>query len=87
VSGAVRLGSGEVVTTTEQILAQLRKLTPAERLRVVEQVIHEVAAELAPPPPFSSVKPIWSDESDADFEAFRDQLRALRLTDVWRTGD
>jgi hypothetical protein len=62
------------MTTAEQILAQLRKLTPAERLRVVEQVIREVAAEVAPAQ-FSSAELIWSDETDADFDGFLHQLR------------
>jgi hypothetical protein len=34
--------------TTEQILDQLRALPPVERLRVIEQAVHEVAAEVAP---------------------------------------
>ena len=74
------------MTRAKQILAQLRKLTPAERLRVVEQVIREVAAEVAPPQ-FTSAEPIWSDESDADFDAFRRQLQGLRSADVWRRGE
>jgi len=75
-----------VVAKAEQILEQLRALPPAERLRVVEQVVHEVAAEVGPQQ-VSPVESIWSDESDADFEAFRARVQHLRSTDVWRTGD
>jgi hypothetical protein len=75
-----------VVAKADQILEQLRALTPAERLRVVEQVVHEVAAEVAPQQ-VGSPEFIWSDESDADFAAFRARIQSLRSTDVWRTGD
>lgn len=72
--------------TAEQILEQLRALAPAERLRVVEQVVHEVAAEVTPQPSSASA-PIWADEADADFETFQIAVQRLRATDVWRTGD
>jgi hypothetical protein len=75
-----------VAPKAEKILEQLRALPPAERLRVVEQVVHEVAAEVGPqvvgPAEF-----IWSDETEADFDAFVARLQQLRSTDVWRTGD
>jgi hypothetical protein len=53
---------------------------------VVEQIVHEVAAEVTPQPT-GAVERIWSDEGDADFEAFRSRVQQLRATDVWRTGD
>jgi len=37
--------------TAEQILQELRALPAAERLRLVEQVVHEVAREITPMPP------------------------------------
>src|SRR5437764_459701 len=69
-----RTRSVTVVAKAEQILEQLRALPPAERLRVVEQVVHEVAAEVGPQQ-VSPVESIWSDESDADFEAFRARVQ------------
>ena len=75
-----------MVTKAEQILEQLRELTPAERLRVVERVIREVAAEIARPR-FGPADSIWSDETDADFDAFRNQVLGLRSADIWPSGD
>jgi hypothetical protein len=74
--------------TAEQILAELRALHPAERLRVVERVVHEVAAEVTPEPPrVGAPHAIWADESDADFERFQRAVRELRAADVWRADD
>lgn len=43
--------TGHMMLSAEQILDQVRALTPAERLYVVERIIHDVAAEVTPPPP------------------------------------
>jgi hypothetical protein len=37
--------------TAEQILSELRALPAAERLRVVERIVHEVASEVTPEAP------------------------------------
>jgi hypothetical protein len=74
--------------SAEQILEELRALSPTERLRVVEQVVHEVAREVTPAPPVvQCTRAIWADEPDAEFEAFQNVVRDLRGADVWRTGD
>lgn len=75
-----------MVLTAEQILDQVRALVPAERLRVVERIVHELAAEVTPRLP-SAAAPIWADESDAEFDAFQLALQRLRDADVWRAGD
>jgi hypothetical protein len=72
--------------TAEQILEQLRALSTAERLRVAEQIVREAADE-ATPDATAAAMPIWSDESDDDFDAFQTGLNQLRVADVWRTGD
>jgi hypothetical protein len=74
-----------MTTRADDILHQLRALPPAERLRVVEQVVREVAAEVTPRP--GATTSIWTDESDAEFEAFRTTVQRLRSSDTWRTGD
>ena len=74
--------------SAEQILEELRALPPAERLRVVEQVVHEVAREVTPAPPAAQrTDAIWGNEPDAEFEAFQGVVRELRAADVWRAGD
>ena len=79
---------GPMTLSADQILEELRALPAAERLRVVEQVVHEVAREVTPmPPPVQNTDAIWANESDADFEAFQDVVQRLRAADVWRTGD
>ena len=72
--------------TTEQILEQLRELSPAERLRVAEQIIREAADQVSPDAA-ATLTPIWSDESDDDFHAFQTALKRLRTVDAevqWR---
>jgi hypothetical protein len=74
--------------SADQILQELRALPAAERLRVVEQVVHEVAREVTPAaPPVQSTHAIWANESDADFEAFQSVVQDLRAADVWRASD
>lgn len=74
--------------TADQILAELRALPPAERLRVVERVVHEVAAEVTPEPPrLEASHAIWADEGDTDFERFQRAVQELRATDVWRADN
>jgi hypothetical protein len=74
--------------SAEQILEELRALPAAERLRVVEQVVHEVAREVTPAPPVvEAVGAIWADETDAEFDAFQKIVQELRAADVWRSGD
>jgi hypothetical protein len=75
-----------MTTAAEQILEQLRALTPAERLHVVERVIHEMADEVTPQPA-TATSPIWCDESDADFDAFQQSVQQLRMADHWRASD
>jgi hypothetical protein len=70
----------------EQLLDQIRALSPAERLYVIERVVHEVAAEVTPPPS-PTTKAIWADESDEEFEAFQAAVQRLRANDVWRRDD
>jgi ABC-type uncharacterized transport system substrate-binding protein len=74
--------------SAEQILEQLRALAPAERLRVVEQVVHEVAREVTPARPVvQQADAIWAGETDAELDAFQKVLQELRAADVWRGGD
>jgi hypothetical protein len=73
--------------TAEQVLDQLRALSPAERLYVVERIVHEVAAEVTPAAPVANAASIWGDESDAEFDAFQSSVQQLRSNDVWRSGD
>lgn len=61
----------DMTMTAEQVLDQLRALMPAERLYVVERIVHEVAAEVTPAATFVTTASIWGDESDAEFEAFK----------------
>lgn len=70
----------------EQVLEQIRALTPAERLHVVERVIHEMASEVTPQPS-ATASPIWADESDAEFDAFQSSVQQLRANDAWRASD
>jgi hypothetical protein len=80
--------SSEVVvaTSAEKILDELRALQPSERLRVVEQIVRETAAQVGSPAG-RPAGPIWNDESDADFDAFQNAVQRLRSTDVWRIGN
>jgi hypothetical protein len=74
--------------SADQILEELRALPPAERLRVAEQVVHEVAREVTPAPPVvQHAAAIWADETDAEFDAFQKVVQELRAADVWRAGD
>ena len=72
--------------TAQNILEQLRMLPPADRLRVVEQVVHEVTAE-AITEHVTSPSAIWADESEADFQAFQSTMEHLRTADTWRSCD
>jgi hypothetical protein len=79
---------GPMALSADQILEELRALPAAERLRVVEQVVHEVAREVTPvAPPVHSTDAIWANESDADFDAFQSVVQELRAADVWRASD
>jgi hypothetical protein len=75
------IGIVDMTRTAEQILEQIRELTPAERLHVVERVIHEMADEVTPQPA-ATTSSIWSDESDADFKAFQSSVQQQRTTDT-----
>jgi predicted kinase len=75
-----------MAVTAQNILEQLRTLPPADRLRVVEQVVHEVATEVTTEHA-TSRSAIWADESESDFQAFRSALERSRAMDTWRTGD
>ena len=75
-----------MTSSAEHILEQIRALAPAERLQVVERVIHEMADEVTPQP-VAATSSIWSDEPEADFEAFQSSVQQLRANDVWRASD
>ncbi len=74
-------GIVDMTRTAEKILEQIRALTPAERLQVVERVIHEMADEVTPQPA-ATTSSIWSDESDADFGAFQSSVQQQRTNDT-----
>jgi hypothetical protein len=76
-----------MTTTAELVLDQLRALTPAERLYVVERIVHEVAAEVTPAAPIATSATIWADEPQSEYEAFQATVQRLRQDDVWRTSD
>ena len=75
-----------MAVTAQNILEQLRTLPAADRLRVVEQVVHEVTAG-ATNEHVTSLSAIWADESEADFQAFQSTMEHLRTADTWRSGD
>jgi hypothetical protein len=75
-----------MAVTAQNILEQLRTLPPADRLRVVEQVVHDVAAEVTTEHT-TALSSIWADESESDFQAFQSAVKRLRATDTWRSGD
>jgi hypothetical protein len=72
--------------TVQSILEQIRTLPPEDRLRVVEQVVHDMASEVTAPHA-AAPSAIWADESESDFQAFQSALERLRATDTWRSGD
>jgi len=72
--------------TAQSILEQIRTLPPADRLRVVDQVVREMASE-ATAPNAAAPSAIWADESESDFQTFQSALERLRATDTWRSGD
>jgi len=72
--------------TAQNILEQLRTLPPADRLRVVEQVVHEMAAEVTGEHATTQLA-IWADESESDFQVFQSAVQRLRATDALRSGD
>jgi hypothetical protein len=75
-----------VPVSAQKILDELRELPPEERLRVVERVVHEMAAEVTAQ--HASAGPaIWADESESEFEAFGSALERQRAADTWRAGD
>jgi len=80
------IGLVDMTRAAEQVLEQIRALTPAERLHVVERVIHEMASEVTPQPSAAATS-IWADESDADFETFQSSVQQLRANDLWRASD
>jgi hypothetical protein len=53
----------------DRILDQLRALPPVERLRVVEQIIREVGAEVTAQPSSGMVE-IATDEDDTELDAY-----------------
>lgn len=75
-----------MAVTAQHILEELRTLPPADRLRVVEQVVHDMASDVTAPHA-ATPSPIWADESESDFQAFQSTLERLRATDIWRSGD
>ena len=80
------IGQVDMTLAAEQVLEQIRALSPAERLHVVERVIHEMASEVTAQPGATATS-IWADESDADFDAFQSSVQQLRTNDVWRASD
>jgi hypothetical protein len=75
-----------MASTAQSILEQIRTLPPAERLRVVEQVVRDMASEVTAPHA-GAPSAIWADESESDFQAFQSTLERLRAADTWRSGD
>lgn len=67
-----------MMMTVEEVLDRLRGLTLAERLYVVERIVHEIAAKVTPAATLDTTASIWSDESDAEFEAFQSTIQRLR---------
>lgn len=64
-----------MMRSAEQILEQVRALSPAERLYVVERIIHDVAEEVTPNPPaatkrlgvvLGALKPLDEELPDVD---------------------
>lgn len=69
--------TGTMTLSAEQILDQVRALSPAERLYVVERIIHDVAVEVTPNPPpaatskslgavLDALKPLGDELPDVD---------------------
>ncbi|HJX65436.1 MAG TPA: hypothetical protein VJ860_15955 [Polyangia bacterium] len=75
-----------MAVTAQNILEQLRTLPAADRLRVVEQVVHDMASEVTTQRA-AAPSAIWADESESDFQAFQSALERLRAADTWRSGD
>jgi len=73
-------------SSAQKILDEIRELSPEERLRVVECVVREVAAQVSAQHALARTA-IWADEGEAEFEAFRSALVRLRAADTWRTSD
>ena len=70
----------------QNLEAGISTLPPEDRLRVVEQVVHDMASEVTAPHA-AAPSAIWADESESDFQAFQSALERLRATDTWRSGD
>jgi hypothetical protein len=67
--------------TAEDILEQVRALPEPERQRLVERIVHEVAASRSSQP----VKPPLADMSDEEFREFQDAIAEARATQPMRT--
>jgi hypothetical protein len=67
------------VTTAEQVYEALRSLPEAERLRLVERIIHDLAdaarQRTAEPPQAASLVGLWEDEPEVVEEMVEDTLR------------
>jgi hypothetical protein len=67
-----------MTSTAQSILEQIRTLPPADRLRVVEQVVRDMASEVTAPHA-AAPSAIWADESESDFQAFRAASRSYAI--------
>ena len=69
-----------------QLLAAIRQLPRGERLRLVEQVVHDLAEEQAPSPP-DSIIGLFADQPDLIEEVAQEamQARERRARDEPRT--
>jgi hypothetical protein len=69
----------------QEILEQLRALSPQERLRVVEQVMHEVEPKAGIVA--DAATGLWADIPEEEFDAFTKAVRELRESDQLRIED
>jgi hypothetical protein len=70
----------------QELLEQLRALPRQERLRVVEQVMHEIEPQKAENAADAATG-LWADVPDDEFDAFMKAVRELREADQLRLGD
>jgi hypothetical protein len=64
------------MATAQQLIKELEQLSPTERLRVIDQVIHDT---IRPDP---ELEEIWVKEAVSRWEAFEDSDRPTRSYDA-----
>src|SRR5215204_3281056 len=70
----------------QEVLEQLRALPRQERLRIVEQVMHETEPQKAENAADAATG-LWADVPDDEFDAFMKAVRELRESDQLRLAD